>query len=129
MKKAALFIGLALIAISISFSIAWAKDKADGAEFVFSHGYDGCVKLSNGIVEVILEPNCGGRVIEYSLNGKNALYLNPEHNGWVYKPGEKTVDISGGRCDFGPEMKAPRHPELWYGKWKAEITGAMPLGF
>jgi hypothetical protein len=121
--KAFLLIASVIIAGSSAFSFAWAKDKADGAEFVKSHGYDGCVRLSNGKVEVILEPNCGGRVIEYAINGKNALYLNPEHDGYIYKPGEKTIDPSGGRCYIGPEMKVKYLPDIWLGKWEIKITG------
>jgi hypothetical protein len=123
MKNAILLISTALIAGAFSFSAAWANDKAEGTEIVSSHGYNGCIRLFNGNASVILEPNCGGRVLEYSINGKNAIYLNPAHDGWIYKPGEKTIDPSGGRCYFGPEMKIKHIPEIWVGKWDAEITG------
>jgi hypothetical protein len=31
--------------------------------------------------------------------------------------------MCGGRFDIGPEMTVPRHPDLWFGKWTAEIVG------
>ena len=102
---------------------ALSQNTPEGTAWVNSYGYSGCVQLSNGTTMVILEPNCGGRVIEYSLNGKNSLYVDPEQNGWTYTPGEKTIGPCAGRCDIGPEMLVPRRPDLWLGKWKAEIIG------
>jgi len=102
---------------------ALSQNTPEGTAWVNSYGYSGCVQLSNGTAMVILEPNCGGRVIEYSLNGKNSLYVDPEQNGWTYTPGEKTIGPCAGRCDIGPEMLVPRRPDLWLGKWKAEIIG------
>lgn len=96
----------------------------EGTSIISFHGYSGCVKLDNGEVSVILDPNCGGRVLEYSLNGENLIYLDPEQDGWMLSPDGKTIDPCGGRFDIGPEMTAPRHPQLWLGKWTAEITGS-----
>jgi len=95
----------------------------EGTAWVSSYGYSDCVKLFNTVTSVILEPNCGGRVLEYTLNGENAIYINPEHDGWTYQPGERSIDPCGGRFDIGPEMTIPRHTDLWVGRWKAEITG------
>ncbi len=97
-------------------------DKKTGASFVDCYGYTNCVKLENGSTRVILEPSCGGRVLEYSLNGKNSLYVDPAQNGWVYRASKKGIDPSGARMDFGPEKTVPAHPDLWLGKWHAEIT-------
>ncbi len=102
---------------------ALSQNTPEGTAWVNSHGYSGCVELTNGTTRVILEPNCGGRVIEYSLNGKNFLYVDAKQDGWIYTPGERTIDPCGGRCDIGPEMLVPRHPDLWVGKWTAEIIG------
>ncbi|MHB9029589.1 MAG: alpha/beta hydrolase-fold protein, partial [Candidatus Latescibacterota bacterium] len=86
-------------------------------------GYAGCVRLFNASAEVILEPNCGGRVLEYSLNGRNVLYADPAQDSWTEKS-LKSPDLCGGRFDIGPEKIMKSHPVLWQGKWKAEITGA-----
>ena len=87
-------------------------------------GYGGCIALENGAgTRVVLCPQAGGRVLEYSLKGANALYLNPEQKGWRHKPGIPSVDPCGGRCDVGPEMVLPPHPDLWLGDWTGEIVG------
>ena len=85
-------------------------------------GYSNCIKLENENTRVILGHHCGGRVLEYSWQNKNVLYLDPAHDGWVYKPGQPTVDISAGRFDIGPEQIIPSHPDLWLGAWTAEIV-------
>jgi len=100
---------------------AFSQDTPEGTAWVSSHGYSNCVQLFNNTTKVILEPNCGGRVLEYSLNGKNALYIDPEQDGWTYTAGGKIIDPTGGRFDIGPEQIIPRHPNLWVGKWRAEI--------
>ncbi len=90
---------------------------------VVSHsGYSGCIELANERTRVVLCPACGGRVLEYSLGGRNVLYLDPKQNGWVYNSGRQ-IDPWGGRLDIGPEKMVPKHPDLWLGRWKGEITG------
>jgi len=104
---------------------ALSRANPEGTAWIDSHGYSNCIQLSNKTTVVTLEPNCGGRVIEYSVNGQNVIYMNPEHDGWLYKPGERGIDPCGGRFDIGPEMTIPRHNDLWLGTWEAEITGPL----
>ncbi len=93
------------------------------AEVVSYHGYPDCVQLKNQQTRVILCPAAGGRVLEYSLQGKNVLYLDPEGAGGIYEPGKKGPSMTAGRFDIGPEQTIPRHPQLWMGRWQATITG------
>ena len=87
-------------------------------------GYSGCIALENGAgARVVLCPLAGGRVLEYSLNGTNALYLNPAQQGWRHVPGIPSVDPCGGRLDVGPEKTVTPHPDLWLGDWTGEIVG------
>lgn len=87
-------------------------------------GYDGCLALENGAgTRVVLSPLAGGRVLEYSLHGVNAMYLNSAQKGWRHRPGVPSVDPCGGRCDVGPEWTIPPHPDLWLGDWNGEIVG------
>jgi len=87
-------------------------------------GYSGCIAIENAArTRVVLNPRAGGRVLEYSLNGVNAIYLNPEQQGWLHKPGIPSVDPCGGRCDVGPERVIAPHPDLWLGDWTGEIVG------
>ena len=87
------------------------------------HGYKDCVELKNKTTRVIISGTCGGRILEYSLNGKNIIYLDNRHDGWKYDPKQKIIDPCGGRFDIGPEYAIPKHPELWLGKWELEQTG------
>ena len=86
-------------------------------------GYAGCLALENGETRVVLGHHAGGRVLEYALQGENALYLDQTHAGWTYTPGEQPIHITAGRCDIGPEHVIPRHPTLWMGEWTAETIG------
>jgi len=99
-----------------------AAGPAPGAQFVDARGYRGCILLENATTRVLLEPNCGGRVIEYSCDGKNAIYVDPKHDGFVYD-GTKEIDPCGGRCDIGPECTNPKRLNLWLGRWTGEIRG------
>ena len=97
-------------------------DKTE-AERIEYFGYKECIRLENRGTRVVLCLH-GGRVLEYSRQGKNALYLDPAQEGWTHAPGKQPVDPCGGRFDIGPEMTIPRHPDLWLGKWQGEITGS-----
>ncbi len=102
-----------------------------GAGLIDYAGYKGCVLLQNKDTRVVLDPNLGGRVLEYSSRpdapmahkGQNAIFLDPAQNGWTYTPEKPGIDPTGGRLDIGPEMVIPQHPALWLGRWKAEIIG------
>ncbi len=122
MKKTVSTFVLVFLTIFMSHPV-FAQQSREGAEFVSSHGYTGCVKLFNDTVSVILEPNCGGRVLEYALNGNNVLYIDPAQDGWTYTPGGKRIGPCAGRFDIGPEHLVPGRPNLWLGKWIAVITG------
>ena len=82
--------------------------------------YDKAVELVSGDTRVVLCPQAGGRVLEYSLAGKNALFVDEAEREW--QPGRE-VPMSAGRFDIGPELVIPPRPVLWSGSWTAEITG------
>ena len=90
---------------------------------VTENGFVGCVELSNSSTRVVLEPNIGGRVLKYELNGNNVLYIDTTQNGLDEEPEKMSLSISGGRFDVGPAKIIPKHKNLWFGKWEAEITG------
>ncbi len=105
--------------------VAVCRPTSLGDDFMPYFGYSDCVKLENKDTRVIVSGACGGRVLEYSLNGINALLLDPAQAGWTYVPGKLTVDPCGGRMDIGPEYTMPPHPELWLGTWKTECLGPL----
>jgi hypothetical protein len=102
--------------------LAGSSDADEGTERIDYFGYSGCVVLQNADIRVVLTTH-GGRILEYSRDGENAIHLDPAQQGWVYVPGGPTVDPTGGRLDIGPESIIPPRPELWQGEWQAEITG------
>jgi hypothetical protein len=67
----------------------------------------------------VLCPQAGGRVLEFSLGGKQSLYLDPDEKN--RKPG-KPASISAGRFDYGPELTVAAHPRIWSGEWTATIA-------
>ena len=98
---------------------AIAQNTPDGTAWITHRGVENCILLSNESTRVVLDPSTGGRVIEYSLNGRNALYNAPENPG----EGVRIITPDAGRFDIGPEMTAPKRGAIWNGKWDAEITG------
>ena len=85
-------------------------------------GYKNCMELKNKQVRVVLDPNVGGRVLSYELNGKNILFENPSLNGKTWKKDNPTFEVSGGRFDIGPEQTTPFRASF-HNTWKGEITG------
>jgi|GEM_PF-253721 len=93
----------------------------ESARVVKYFGYEKAIELRNGTTRVVLCPEVGGRVLEYSLNGTNSLFVSDEEKAW--KPGDRP-EASAGRFDIGPELVIPQRQTLWSGEWSAEITGA-----
>lgn len=90
------------------------------AKFIEYHGHAAAVVLRRGNVRAVIAPQAGGRVLEFTVDGTNALWLDEKEKDW--KPGQAAVS-SAGRFDFGPELTVPKHPLIWSGDWTAEITG------
>ncbi len=107
---------------------AFTVEAAEPARFpgvsrVDFFGYTDCVALTNDTTRVVLCHQAGGRVLEYSLQGKNVIWLDPTQQGWEWTPDGPTVNPCGGRFDIGPEMLVPKRPLLWAGRWTAEAVG------
>ncbi len=90
-------------------------------------GYTDCLRVENGETRLTVCPKAGGRVLEYSHGGVNAIYLNPQQEGWRHQPGVPPVDPCGGRFDIGPERVMAPRPDLWLGDWTGEIVGDEQL--
>ena len=90
-------------------------------ERVEAYGYEDCIRISNDEVEVVLDPNVGGRVLAYTRNGTNVLYINKELNGKIYRGPDDFFEVCAGRIDIGHGF--PSRPDLWIKKWASEITG------
>jgi hypothetical protein len=88
------------------------------------HGYTRAVELKCRSARVVLCPQVGGRVLEFTVDGRNAMFLDDEEKNW--RPG-KQVPISAGRFDYGPELTVVAHPKIWSGEWSAESIGATSV--
>jgi hypothetical protein len=89
------------------------------AQAVTYHGYTQAIDLRLGKTRAVLCPQVGGRVLEFSVNGTNAMYLSEDEKNW--QPG-KPGPTSAGRFDYGPELTVTPHSKAWAGEWSAEIT-------
>jgi hypothetical protein len=83
------------------------------------HGYSKAIELTLGKARAVLCPEVGGRVLEFSVDGQDAMFLDDQDKNW--QPG-KPVSSSAGRFDYGPELTVIAHPKLWSGEWSGEIT-------
>ncbi|MFB6319102.1 hypothetical protein [Saccharicrinis sp. FJH54] len=85
--------------------------------------------LKNKKVSVVIDPACGGRIVEYAIKGENILYIDPNEERYTFsveKPPLNSHSPTGGRFDVGPELVIPEHPDLWVGQW--DVIHADELG-
>lgn len=94
-----------------------------GTRIVTEHGNENCIELFNETTRVVLEPNVGGRVLVYALNGNNVLWINSENEGKPYEKGKRPGHPGAGRFDYGPEKTGHKSSALFFGPWKGTITG------
>lgn len=85
------------------------------------HGYERAIVLTRDNARAVLCPQVGGRVLEFSIDGQDAMFLDEADKSW--KPGQP-APASAGRFDYGPELTTIAHPALWSGEWTGEITGS-----
>jgi hypothetical protein len=117
MRRSLLLWVVGLVATSIGTAAA-----AEGpqARAVPTHGYAKTIVLAHGDARAVLSPEAGGRVLEFSRGGKDAMWFDSGEAERKPGQGERS---SAGRFDIGPELTTPRHPMLWSGDWTGEITG------
>ena len=99
------------------FAGAMQLAAAEGAKVISFYGFKDCIELKNKTARAVLCPASGGRVLKFSINGRNALWLDPNEAG-------KPNGASAGRFDIGPERMLPRRNALFRGPYRGEITGA-----
>jgi hypothetical protein len=114
-----LFLAISLLGVFFPVS---AADLPEGVGRVRVLNYADCFELFNGDTRVTLCHHVGGRVLEYTYKGKNALYLDPREEKWGMPGGPKSPS-SAGRFDIGPEYLIPKRDTLWVGEWQAEAIG------
>lgn len=76
------------IILSLCVGLACAAVGAQRVERVSYKGWQGCYRLSNGVVELIIAPSIA-RIVHYGFVGEpNTLWVNPATEGVPVKPGE-----------------------------------------
>lgn len=90
------------------------------ARTVEYHGYAEAIELRHGAYRAVVAPAHGGRVLEFSRDGHNALYFDAAGE----RPaGHARPRQTAGRFDYGPELVVTPHPTLWSSDWTGQITG------
>lgn len=107
-----------LLLIPLTFVSPTIADEPTAQTIKF-HGYDKAIELKLGKTRAVLCPQAGGRVLEFSCDGADAMWFEDAEKNW--KPG-KSSPSSAGRFDYGPEMVVTQHPHTWGGEWTAEIN-------
>lgn len=108
----------ALPVLLVALSVAAARAEEPAARVTPFHGYDRAVEMTLGKAKVVLCPQVGGRVLQFSVDGKDALWLDEAEKAW--QPG-KPAPSSAGRFDYGPELVVAPHPKTWGGEWAADV--------
>jgi hypothetical protein len=108
-----------LTALLACFSLtAGASAEEPAAGEITFHGYAKAAELKHGKTRAVLCPQAGGRVLEFSVGGVSAMWLDPAEKNW--KPGQRAD--SAGRFDYGPELTVAAHPKAWGGEWSAGVA-------
>lgn len=93
-----------------------AADVPDVAPEVYG-GWKDCLVLRGGDCKAVIVPAVGGRVLNYSLNGENIIFDNPDSNGRTLL-NASNFWAGGYQLDIGPELRGiPNHKWLWQGPW------------
>ncbi len=80
-------------------------------------GWNGGLVMRGGDVKAVVVPAVGGRVLNFSLNGENILFDNPDANGRTLL-NSSNFSVGGYQLDVGPELRGiPNHLWLWQGPW------------
>jgi len=98
---------------------AWSADWPTARVERF-HGYEQAIVLTQADARAVLCPQVGGRVLEFSIDGRDAMQLDDAEKSWT--PGQPPA-ASAGRFDYGPELTTIPHSLLWSGEWTGEVTG------
>lgn len=106
--------------VATMFAGITARAEEPGVRVKAFYGYQDAIELSRGDARAILCPQVGGRVLEFSVAGHHALWLDDKEKSW--QPGQPGP-ASAGRFDYGPELTVPAHPTLWTGEWTGRTTG------
>ena len=113
---------------TVFVTILWSANCLCAQETTIDFGrYHRCPVIQNGATRVVFCPEVGGRILEYSLRGTNALFVSKYDQGIDDPNSSWKSDPSAGRFDIGPEMIVPKRDELFRGKWEVERVDGLSL--
>jgi hypothetical protein len=112
---------LPVAAWALMLSPVGAAAEEPTAREVAFHGYSKALELTLGTTRAVLCPQAGGRVLVFSADGADALWLDEAEKKW--QPGKPGMS-SAGRFDYGPELTVASHPKTWSGEWAGDVTTA-----
>nr|WP_299344112.1 hypothetical protein [Allomuricauda sp.] len=101
----------------LSMHLAFGQLTIQKSEFF---GYPNCIVLQNKTTKVVVDPNVGGRLLYYGQQGNNILFENRDLDGKLWKEGDPTFEVSGGRFDIGP-AQTTTFRKSFFNTWEAEI--------
>lgn len=91
--------------------------------------YEGwkAIRLSNGIIELFIVPEIGGRIIQLRLGSRNFFYVNSRHQGRIYGPDENC--FTAGWKNYGGSKVWPA-PQGWEtdGQWPGPPDSVLDGG-
>lgn len=106
-------------ALGMWFAMAVALRAADVPDVTPENygGWPNCLVMRGGDCKAVIVPLIGARVLNYSLNGENILFDNPDANGRTLL-NSSNFWAGGYQLDLGPELRGiPNHKWLWQGPW------------
>ena len=104
---------------AFALTLCAAADEPQATARVVPHfGYTQTIEITTETSRAIICPQVGGRVLEFSVAGKDAL--DREGRDKVWQPGQPSPNPAG-RFDYGPELTVTPHPRLWSGDWSGEV--------
>lgn len=113
-----------LIAVA---GVAWAEGPQPSVEISDYRGWPSR-KLANGVVELQIVPEIGGRVMQYTLGDKNFLWVNPQLAGKAPPPtgvGPDNAWLNYGGDKLWPAPQGWDNVEQWPGPPDAILDGGL----
>jgi hypothetical protein len=86
------------------------------------------IRLSNGIIDVFVVPEIGGRIIQLRLGSRDFLYVNSRHRGRIYPP-EENCSAAGwknyGGSKVWPAPQGWERSDQWPGPPDPVLDGGL----
>lgn len=119
MRKIAL-VTLVLITLVAACLSAEARVTVERIEY---HGWTDSYRLSTGLYSLIVVPEIGGRIMEYSYDGRNAIWQNVDEFGRTYPIAKDWHNYGGYKTWIAPQdlWSWPPDPMLDFGKANIEV--------